>query len=579
MNSPSYNTAIRLRAAAFALMLALAAVVCFKLYNSYTKVRHFAEAKRSYENRNWIQAEIYFNKTASNRWLSYKEETTSLILAELKPVTEIKEMMQDIRNRAEEADKKNDIQSLLAVYGEYGEKKAQATAGGENNAALFAEMSALDNVEAELSGAMQRAAEQAAKELQAGMKKRVFQDEAAVVWLQLPPAYIGSEQKRNEEIRAKLEPYDQARIEALNAGKGLAELMAEGARLNKLYQQYGFRPDWLYPIIEQTVQNRLAALLEKNDWTAFAQNAKLYEQSKEWPVAGSPTAKYIQDSYNKQLAAAEQLSAQQRFAEAIALYEKLAAYRDTRAAIRAVELAWSTAQPEHLLQKAMPGTAFTNVIAGKSQFGAVAYAAGIAGSKLVLAKLMADMTVDKKETDLGPGVRITELRTIESLGVQGMPTLLVQAASTARKSRYIAYDAVQTGLRKLFDFEADGYQQEGQGVLVVDNDNGKGAGQKSYYEYRNGEYAFSKIKPDYVDIALASLKNYKNVKVRFQCTIIAVDDNVAVVMHDGQYILLGGMKLKTGSAVITGTWSEYEEIKKGATSIPAMKVNVVAAQQ
>jgi hypothetical protein len=501
------------------------------------------------------------------------------MLAELKPVTEIKLMLQDIRSRAEEADKKDDIQSLLAVYDDYGEKRKQAAAGEANYAAIFAEMSALDNVEAELSDALRRAAEKAAKELQAGLKKKAFQDDAAVVLLQLPIAYFGNEQKRNEGIRSKLEPYDQARIEALNAGKGLAELLAEGIRLNKLYQQYGIRPVWLYPLIEQTVQNRLASLLEKNDWTGFAQNAKLYEQSKEWPAAGSPVAKYIQDSYNKQLAAAEQLSAQHQFAEAIALYEKLAAYRDTGAGIRAVELAWATAQPDHLLQKAMPGTAFTNVIAGKSQFGAVAYAAGIAGSKLVIAKLMADMTIDKKEADLGPGIKIKELRTVESLGVQGMPTLLVQASSTARKSRYIAYDVLQTGLRKLFDFEADGYQPEGQGVLVVDNDSGKGTDQKSYYEYRNGEYAFSKIKPDYVDIALASLKNYKNVKVRFQCTIIAVDDNVAVVMYDGQYILLGGMKLKTGSAVITGTWSEYEEIKKGATSIPAMKVNVFAAQQ
>jgi hypothetical protein len=333
----------------------------------------------------------------------------------------------------------------------------------------------------------------------------------------------------------------------LNAGgQSLAALLAEGIRLSKLYEQYGLKSPWLLQQVDRSVQQRLAASLGKNDLEAFLRSAKLYEETKGWPSSGSAAAQYIRENYGKQLAAADRLVSERQFAAAIALYEKLAAYRDTRVKIRDAELAWTAAQPDQLLLRAMPGTTFTNVIAGSSQFGAVAYAAGITGgaaagdaggrsgsgggsaivnsvqggssgspdagsrgendsggstggkngAKLVLVRLLADRTIDMKEADLGTDVTVKELRTVPSLGSQGTPALLVQASSPTRLSRYIAFDSLQSGLRKLLDFEADGYRLDRPGVLLVENDNGKGAGHQSYYEYRNGQYGFSKVKAD-----------------------------------------------------------------------------------
>ncbi|MDF2725159.1 MAG: hypothetical protein K0Q59_4834 [Paenibacillus sp.] len=581
LGNPTYNNALRLRAAALVLMLALIVLVCMKLYNSYRKVDDYRKAEQQFIERNWVQAELYVNKAALNRWLSYKSGETAIMQDALKPVTDMRDMLRSIVQRTEEARNNEDLPGLLAAYGEYGQHKLEAAGREGDYPQQFAEVSALERVEDSLTGALRDVEERANKQLQANMKKNAFSDDAAAALLQLPAGYFGGDQARLDRLRAVLAPYDQARIQALqaDASKGVAELLAEGVRLSGLYGQYGGSPDWLYPLIEQTAQARLLQARDKNDWAAFWLGAVQYEAAKDWPQAGSPVSQTIQDSFNGQLAAARQLTANQQYPEAIAMYASLAAYRDMSGSVRDTELAWALAQPEQMLQKVAPGAVFNQVISGKGQFGSLAYAAGIADNKLVLARLMSDMSIDKKEATLGQGINVKELRAVDSLGLQGMQTLMVQAASSSRKSRYIGYDALQGGLQKLLDVEADGYQLERQGLLVVANDNASGAGQQAYYEYRNGEYRFSRIKPDYVDIALADLPKYRNVKVRFQCTIIAADDDVSVAMLDNQYILLSGVKLRTGAATITGTWTAYEEIKKGAQSIPAIKVNVSNAQQ
>lgn len=523
MTTPSYKDIYRLRAVALALMLALAVAACCKLYNCGMKLRDYARAERFYADGDWVRAEHYFGKAGANGWMRYNEETTSRRMAELKHVTEIRTALLAIGADTKEAVKLESYDSLLNAFNDYTEKKQQADASKGMEAVIFSELSAQYKIGDGLTGAMRRIEEKAAAQLEADKKKKAFADEAAVVLLRLPAEYFGDERKRSEAVRSRLESYDEARIEALNAGgQGLADLLAEGIRLSKLYEQYGLKSPWLLRQVDRSVQERLAASLGKNDLEAFLRNAKLYEETKGWPSSGSAVSTYIRESYGKQLAAADRLVSERQFAEAIALYEQLAAYRDTSAKIREAELAWTAAQPDQLLLRAMPGATFTNVIAGAAQFGAVAYAAGItdgvdgraedggsgsagrqvggsggkSGAKIVLVRLMADRTIDRKEADLGPDVTVKELSTVPSLGSQGMPALLVQASSPIRSSRYIAFDSLQSGLHKLFDFEADGYRPDRPGVLLVENDSGKGAGHQSYYEYRNGQYGFGKVKID-----------------------------------------------------------------------------------
>lgn len=545
--TPSYKDAFRLRAAALALMLALGAAVGCKLYYSGMKIRDYAEAEKRYAAGDAVAAEFYFGRAAANGWLRYEEAVIASRLDELSRVTALRTELLAIGDRAgivppsenplrslfqffhgdpetyplppyEKAGQTRiataevRFQTVLDAYEDFAERKRRADAGKGSDRFVFAQLSDRLGIGSGLTEALRRFEEEATRSLEAGMRLGAFADEAVLVMLQLPVGYYGGEQSRDEALRARLEPYDQARVEALRADAGLTEWLAEGVRLSELYGQYDFKPSWLFAQLERKVQERLAARLAQNDWAAFLLEAKRYEEAKGWPSAGSPVTRYIRDRYADQLAAADRLVDRRQYAEAIALYETLAAYRDTRAKIRDAELAWTAAQPDQLLRRALPlpGVSFAPVVAGAGQFGAIAYAAGVSGiasgsgvsdgsvfdrrdrtgpgGKLVLARLMADRTIDRKEVDLGADVEVKELRAVDGLGVQGMPALLVQAASSTHLSRFIAYEMLQSGLHKLFDIEADGYRIERRGLLVAEHGNGTGASRHSYYEYRNGQY-------------------------------------------------------------------------------------------
>ncbi|MDF2662656.1 MAG: hypothetical protein K0Q94_5447 [Paenibacillus sp.] len=524
----SYRNALRLRAAAFVLMLVLLGVAACKLYNGYMKVKDYERALLLYAEQDWVQAESYAAKVVQNRWISYMDDDISQKAEELKPVTAVREQLSQLSGRIQSADRNGDLQALIGVYSEYGERRKEALAEGGFVAQSFAEFAAADSIEAELASALARAAEKAENEIRTGIAGKSFSDEPAIALMLLPADFYGGERQKNEKIRTLLTPYDAARLDTWNAQKGLADLFNEGGRLKKLYEQYGRKADWLLPKIEQVVFGRLSAQLAAKDWATFFQTAKQFEVAKDWAVSSSKSLKLIQDSYKSQLAAADQLVSAGKFAEATALV----------------------------------------------------YAAGItADNKLVLVRMKGDKTVDTLEASLDKNAKIKELRAAESPAQQGAQALLLQAASADRASRYIAYDYTSSGLRKLFDFEADGYQEERPGVLAVDNDTGKGAGRISLYEYRSGQFAFSRIKPDFTEINLAELGSYKNVKVRFRCTISTVDNDKAFVVQGGQTIVLTGMKLKPGQATITGSWTGSEDIKRGEWTVSAMIVAVSEAQQ
>ncbi|MEF3310121.1 hypothetical protein PV433_14590 [Paenibacillus sp. GYB004] len=576
----SYRNALRLRVAAFVLMLVLLGVAACKLYNGYMKVKDYERALLLYAEQDWVQAELYAAKVVQNRWISYKDTDITQKADELKPVTAIRHELSQLAGRIQSADRNGELQALIGVYAEYGERKKAALAEEGLIAESFAEFAAADGIEDELANALARAAEKAENEIRTGIAGKSFSDEPAIALMLLPADFYGGERQKNEKIRTLLTPYDSARIDAWSAQKGIADLFNEGGRLKKLYEQYGKKADWLLPKVEQVVFARLSAQLAAKDWATFFQTAKQFEAAKDWAVSGSKSLKLIQDSYKSQLAAADQLVSAGKFAGAVALYETLGTYRDTSAKLKDAELAWATADPKHLLQKAMPDAAFSSVVTGQSQFGALVYAAGItADNKLVLVQMKGDKTVDTLEASLDKNAKIKELRAAESPAQQGAQALLLQAASADRASRYIAYDYTSSGLRKLFDFEADGYREERPGVLAVDNDTGKGAGRISLYEYRSGQFAFSRVKPDFTDINLAELSSYKNVKVRFRCTISTVDNDKAFVVQGGQTIVLTGMKLKPGQATITGIWTGSEDIKRGEWTVSAMIVAVSEAQQ
>jgi hypothetical protein len=580
MLTSTYKNAQWLRIATFLLSLLLLGLTSYKLYSSLMKMHDYSKAKASAAEKNVIAAEEFYDKASRNSWIQYKNIEIEQALSDLKPVTEIKASLQNINEQNDKALKNNDLKALLDSYASYQTMRKESAAKGGNYSSIFTDMIPHFDMENQFKDAFAESKDKISKDLQAGMKKKLFTDELVISFLQIPAEFFGTAEQRQAEIQNKLEPYDLARIDLLAKDKKFAEVLTEGVRLHKLYLDLKVQPNWLLPKIEQYAQNQMASSMEKNDIASFVQDAKKYEETKELAVSGSKVLAYIQSTFNKQIELANQLANDQKYKQAIEAFASLASYQDTGKQIQDIELKWAANEPNHILEKVYPDQAFSNVINGKDQLGALIYAVGISEGKLVLARMFSDMSMDKKDAAIDKNFKAKGIRVAENISVQGAPVLVLEGSSTARKSRYVAFEVQASGLRKVFDLEADGYQIDRPGTMVVDNAIGEGAGQKAFYEFRNGAYNFVRIKPDYVDISLADLHNYKNIKVRFTCSVLAADDNTAVVMYNGEYILLtGSSKLHAGNATVIGTWVSNDEIKKGNQSISAYKINVFSATQ
>ncbi|MNI37088.1 hypothetical protein D3C73_911610 [compost metagenome] len=322
-------------------------------------------------------------------------------------------------------------------------------------------------------------------------------------------------------------------------------------------------------------------MIQKNDIPAFIQAAQQYEGIKELAVTGSKVLTSIKTSYNKQLDQAKKLTNERKYEQAIELYTKLGAYQNTDKLIEDVELKWITNDPQRLLQKAFSEATYTSVIHGKNQLGASNYAAGITEGKLVLVRMNTDKSFDTKVIPLDQGVEVKSIQISDYKSADALPILIVEAASKQRKGKYIAYELKSDAFVKWFDIEADSYQIEPTGIMIVENAVGEGAGRQAYYQLKNGEYAFVGLKPEYIDISAADLSKYKNVQVRFLCSIVeVVNDHTAIAMVRDEYIVLSGtLPFRKGNATVIGTWVGNEDIKLGTQTVPAYTVKVTETVQ
>lgn len=590
MSVMSYRKSRLLQILAFALMAVAAVFAAGKLYWTAAKVMDTRSAEKLYRQQEWVPAEKAYKSAAANGAIRYKEQAAADALSALQPVTELAALLDELAMRSRQAEDARSIEAALAVYREYGELKEQVSSrdgyygtslsmlAGDGAGALFHELAGEGRIDTRLQDTFLQLKDAASQQMETEAKKKAFTDEPFTVLLQIPGIYFGGDKEKTDRMQASFKSFDDKRLSAALEKGGLSSMLGEGERLTELYKSNGFSQNWLAPGMEQLTLASLKSRLEGNDLEGFLQAAKQVESYKSVAYGGSQVSRLIAGTYSQQLEKGANLAASGKYREAVTLYQTLGSYKDTSTLVQNTELEWSLNEPKRLLEQASPGVSFSQVSAGKNRFGALVYAFGVSDKQtLVLAKISPEHVFSKAEASLGKGLKVRGIRDAGELA--GYPALLVEGESSVRAARYAGYAVESQTLRQIFDFEADRFEVQQADTLVVTNDAAKGAGQDAYYKYKDSFFSFDRIKPDYVEIALDDLNQYKNIKVRFSCTILTSDDQAAVVLYKDAYILLTGVKLKPGPAVITGTWSGTETIMKGAQSIPAYKVQVASAQQ
>jgi hypothetical protein len=556
----------------------------YKVYQSWNQIRHYSSAHELEQAGKLIEAEEQYRLAADYRTLSYKTQETDESLHNLKPVSEIKAIIEELDKRVRSSDENRNVQELTKAYQEYESKKSgYGKPGDEFSAKIFADASGYFEIEEHLTEAFSDHKKRLLKNLQSKVDKKTKGEEQDIAdLLTIVAVYEQHAPEKSGEVLELVKKSDQLYMDALIKDKGFDDVLKETVPLLVRYQTYGADPAWLITKIDEYAGSRLKKAADEGKAEEFAAMAASFAANKDFARSGSPVNGIIQQGVSAISARAAQLAASGSYQESIGLYKKLSAYADMSAAVKEIEIRWLENDPGQLLGKAASGKTFTSIIGGRATAGGKAAAAGLTdGRKLGLASLSDNGGTSYEEGSLDANVKIRSLKFAPNLSVQGEAVVLLDAESAAGKAhRYMAFEATGSGLRKILDVDADSYTVEQPGTLLVNNITGEGAGQQSFFDFKGGKYAFTRVKPDYIEIALSELPNYRNVKVRLTCTILASDGKTAVVSFNNEYLLLqGDFSFKTGTAVVTGKWSSTDTVKKGAQSINAYVMNVTAVTQ
>jgi hypothetical protein len=576
---------MRSRNAAALLLAFMLCLAGYKGYSSWLKTELYAEASAQYAAGNDLAAEEAFTRVQSIRSIDYKDRETAEALAELRPVTELKRFFAALDGDLKAADGANDIKLMLKSYNEYQTKAAEAAAQGEAAQKRFAGMAASSQTDEQLAAVFTNAKERLIQSLETAISKKKFDGDNEIVYLlQLPAVYFADEKTKKQQLNKLLDKYDQARLDAAFKDKAFEEVLKDAVRIRKFYDTNGVDAPWLLPKVEAYAQNTLGKLLTKNDLQGFIEKARVYQSAKELGGSSSKVNAYIQANIRKQHDRADQLAASRKFADAIALYTVLDSYQDTEKEVRNAEQLWLESDPLQLLRKASGSELkFSHIASAKGSGDVKLLAAGIADNKLLVsARLLQDQKIETAEAEIDKSLTVRASEWSEQLGdgKKDTPALLLEAASKIRKTRYIAYEVRSTEMRKVLDIEADKMEIGRSGTLVFDNPAGEGTGRKAYYEYRDNRYVLAKTNADIMEIPVSELTEHKNERVRFQVTITSVEENKATVQLSNGFITLSGkFRFKTGPAVITGTYTGIEEVKKGPSPLYEYKVTVAEVTQ
>ncbi|MBE1446517.1 hypothetical protein [Paenibacillus sp. OAS669] len=569
----------------YASSLLLALMVClagFKSYASWVKVDLYAQAEKEQAAGHDLEAEALYQKARSNTMINYKNREIDAALEALRPATELKRGLMSIVSDIQSAVPLNDVPTLVKAYDSYQSIKADYSSRDETAQQRFADAEAAYQVEKQLTEAFAGVKEGLLKSLQTAVSKKAFDNENTIAYLaQIPAAYFKDEKTKKQELASRLKAYDQARMESVFQKKSFGEAVDEAVRIRKFYTSNSIQAEWLGPLIETNIQNSLAAMLKKTDLKAFIDNSQKVLSVKELADSRTKLSTYVQNAMKGQFNRAEQLVSAKKFAEAIELYTVLNSYKDTSKEIRDAELRWLQADPSQLLRKALDANVkLTNIASAKGLWGSQLAAAAVADNQsVVLVRLMPDQSINQAAASIDGKQNIKSITLTDQFTMRGLPVLLIEAESKQRKARYIVYEAQSADLRKLLDIEADGLVQERPGILAAEHAAGEPAGQKTYYEYKDGQYTVSKMKTEAADIALSELPKQKiGSLVRFPCTIVSVDGDTAVVQLNNDYVLLtGSMKFKPGPVTVTGTYVDKSRVSVGSSqTATAYKITVTA---
>lgn len=486
-----------------------------KMVLAHEKVATYKEAMRLFEAGELVAAEKKFRAAKLNVVIIDHNNDINRKLSILSP---IREAMEDLDENAADFYKKNDLDNLVAMYELWQESSAKWMSGTAVQKGMYEEMLALTRLDKDMESYFSNMKETEFSSLQNGSIEGDDEEDSVFTRLNKVPAeYYGGDDAKTKEIHEAFHTYYSDRIKSLIAADArVADIVSEGNRQFGMLSQFSMDDIWLKEVLDSHLLKVLTAAIQEKEYGNFAEQANTIKKLN-LKMNEAKVLTYIEKTKTDLLNNTKNLTAGNQYAEAIAIYEALKPLENTDDLVKNANLAWDHFEPIRVLKRLYADKEFTHFVNAKNKWGADTVVAAVSkDGRIYFGKLKGEEPMAVTEGSMTGAPVISKLEFQSNLGSANQPVIYIDAKSSARKHRYLAFEVRSEAIGKILDVEADNFTIEAKGTLLLDNPVGQGEGKLAYYEADpSGEYRFSKIKVDYVEIQAKDITKYFGKKVRF----------------------------------------------------------------
>ncbi|OAB45239.1 hypothetical protein [Paenibacillus glacialis] len=558
---------------------AMLILIGMKGYNIQQKISTVTEADRLYALKDLIEAESWYDKAQRNHSIHYKEEQISSRLQELAPITKINTQLREIDDQAENAYSDQDFKQLMTVYRSLQDVRSIYMTGKSPYEPYYRQLSAKYEISEDFTRYFKQFKTLFIEQMEHNLDNNQYADES-FKWnlLIIPDIFFGDGKQKRSELYVKFTTYDNRKMARMAANGEFQALLDQSAAMFKLYKDNNVQAKWITDQAETLVRTFLENDAEKDSYSIFATHAKSYMDFVRTVSFKSSVKTYIEKQISTWMKTAKRNVSKAEFEKAFAIYDGIKEYKDTSLEVKEAKLAWNIHDPIRILQNGDPTRVFNHVSSGNKRYGALVYVVATDAQNVIYFG-----TIDSENnvqvltnTDFQQGGSIQELSIENSLSTKEHPVILIKGDSTTRSALYTAVEVQSNAMITLFQLNADGFQVDSSGILMMTNpDTAEGAGQVAMYERTGDSYQFVGVQRDFIDIAVEDLLSHPDEKVRFITTIIQPGYNEAFAVMGTSYVkLTGTFNFYEGNVTLTGKLRGYEDtyIQDQLTSIPVFEV-------
>lgn len=527
------------------------------------KLSTLKKAEALYEDKNLIDAETLYQKAHSNKTIRYKEELIASRLEELAPITAMKESLSGILSEASKAARRDNFERLMSAYAELQQVRGSYMQPEGAYGEYYKQLSEQYGISQSFMDYFKQFRTALLDKAKRNLEDGNYDDES-FKWklLRMPSHFFGTEQEWHDQLNTAFQQYDEAKLERIAASGYIEAMLQNASSMLELYAAHQHNAPWITAKTDELMDSLLKKDWDNEEYASFALHSRQFET---FASSASPRSKvlaYAKSGISKLLRSAKKSKASGNYQEAIDLYTALGNYQDTKAEIRATELAWTAAEPVRLLPVPGDGEGYKHVAGGTKKFGSNVYVAATdAGNQLFFGRMNSEESVQiLSNRDLPSHAEIRSLRIDPVLSTSSTPVVVIETDSAARETMYTAFEVLEDRINLMFSIEADDLIVQDNDTLHVVNPHGEGEGETAIYVRYGDYFEFTGVKQAYVDISADNVSLYPDTLLRFTCTITSPGTGEVLAFGENRYVILqGDFTFYEGEATVTGRFTHYTE--------------------